>query len=61
LIKSLRLSALILIVILLPGCLNIGMPSGIEIAPPKNNYLPFEGVWEIVNYDSTAITPVKNR
>ncbi len=50
LIKALRLSALILIVILLPGCSNISMPSEIVIAPPKNNYLPFEGVWEIVNY-----------
>lgn len=50
LIKALKLCALMLIVILLPGCFTIGKPPGIEVAPPKNNVLPFEGVWEVVNY-----------
>lgn len=39
-----------LAIIILPGCFNMGKPSGIEIAPPKNNVLSFEGVWEFVKY-----------
>jgi hypothetical protein len=50
LIKVLKLSALLLIIIFLPGCFNMGKPSGIEIASPKNNILSFEGVWEFVKY-----------
>ncbi|KNY30049.1 hypothetical protein [Pseudobacteroides cellulosolvens] len=49
-IKALKLSALMLIFVLLPGCFTMGKSPGIEIAPPKNNILPFEGVWEVVNY-----------
>ncbi|MDP4180410.1 MAG: hypothetical protein Q8942_04870 [Bacillota bacterium] len=57
--KTWKIIGVIILTMFLGGCFNLGTPTAIEIAPPKNNVLPFKGTWEIVKYINSGFASSK--